>query len=199
MNGLSTAPWIAAILVNSLDNIEFNNKSRGQAIRFITRTPQSAQSPRPETQYPWSKVLTEVGTRFSTQYPNLKRMSKLPSSGSNVKILTNQSHVHFEWYIKGPVSLKTFEVGLHIEKRNQELNQKILSTLMAHKNEFTKIIGENVFFGPYGTTGKPRNVATKICVTKKFSRINEELIDWAVQSMSKFYNYFNPILNETPL
>ena len=34
MNGLSTAPWVATILVRVFDNIDFNGKSRGQAIRM---------------------------------------------------------------------------------------------------------------------------------------------------------------------
>lgn len=34
MSGLSTAPWIASILVNTFENIEFNGKKKGQAIRM---------------------------------------------------------------------------------------------------------------------------------------------------------------------
>lgn len=35
MSGLATATWIAAILEKVFNNIEFNGKSRGQAIRLI--------------------------------------------------------------------------------------------------------------------------------------------------------------------
>lgn len=35
MSGLATATWIAAILVKVFDNIEFNGKAIGQAIRWI--------------------------------------------------------------------------------------------------------------------------------------------------------------------
>jgi hypothetical protein len=35
MNGLSTAPWIAAILVGAFDNIIFNEQMMGQAIKMI--------------------------------------------------------------------------------------------------------------------------------------------------------------------
>ena len=35
MNGLSTAPWIATILVKTFDNILFNEKKRGQAIMMV--------------------------------------------------------------------------------------------------------------------------------------------------------------------
>ena len=34
MNGLSTASWVATILVKTFDNIEFNGKKRGQAFRM---------------------------------------------------------------------------------------------------------------------------------------------------------------------
>lgn len=34
LNGISTAPWIATILVNVFDNIEYNGKKKGQAIRM---------------------------------------------------------------------------------------------------------------------------------------------------------------------
>lgn len=36
-NGLSTAPWFAAILVSAQIGIEFNGKSRGQKIRFMEK------------------------------------------------------------------------------------------------------------------------------------------------------------------
>ena len=32
MNGLSTAPWVAAILVNTFEDIIFNEKKKGQAL-----------------------------------------------------------------------------------------------------------------------------------------------------------------------
>lgn len=35
MNGLSTAPWVAAILVKAFDNIHFNGRIKGQAIRLL--------------------------------------------------------------------------------------------------------------------------------------------------------------------
>jgi hypothetical protein len=35
MNGLSTAPWVAAILVKAFDNIHFNSRIKGQAIRLL--------------------------------------------------------------------------------------------------------------------------------------------------------------------
>ena len=34
MNGTSTASWVATILVRVFDNIEFNGKLKGQAIRM---------------------------------------------------------------------------------------------------------------------------------------------------------------------
>lgn len=35
MNGTSTAPWIATILVGAYSEIEFNGKLKGQAIRMV--------------------------------------------------------------------------------------------------------------------------------------------------------------------
>lgn len=35
MNGLSTAPWIATILVNTFDDIVFNEKKKGQALMMV--------------------------------------------------------------------------------------------------------------------------------------------------------------------
>lgn len=35
MNGTSTAPWVAAILVGAFNNIEFNDKLKGQAVRMV--------------------------------------------------------------------------------------------------------------------------------------------------------------------
>lgn len=35
LNGLSTAPWIATILVSSFENIIFNEKKKGQAIKLV--------------------------------------------------------------------------------------------------------------------------------------------------------------------
>ena len=125
MNGLSTATWIAAILVYSLDEIIFNKKSRGQAIRYDYD--QKSEHDGLLSKYPWALYLMEIGEEFKKRYyPNLTKMSNLPKKGPNVKIQTNQRNVHFEWFIRS----KVLEVGLHIENRtNKEWNYLLLDKL----------------------------------------------------------------------
>jgi len=38
LKGLSTATWVAAILVNDFDNIEFNDRNMGKALRMIDKS-----------------------------------------------------------------------------------------------------------------------------------------------------------------
>ena len=196
MNALSTATWVAAILVYSQDEIEFNGKSRGQAIKFKLETKKTNQYLENDTKYPWALQLMEIGEKFKEQYPKLSKMSDLPKRGSNVKIHTNKKNIHFEWYIRGRSTKKVFEIGVHIEsKTNKEWNYQVLNSLKKHQNTFENIIGTSVFHGPHSNKGYPYNLYTRISIERPFSIINTELKQWALDSMKKFYDYYTPIIN----
>jgi len=146
--------------------------------------------------YKWALPLAKVGEQFKEFYPKLTKMSRLPKKGPNVKILTDISHVHFEWYVRGPSNHKVLEVGVHIERgKNVEWNNSMLNRLKQNQSEFDEIIDEAVFYGAHNDTGIPRKYATRISVEQEFSIFTEDLITWAVQSMRKFYDYWNPIIS----
>jgi len=145
--------------------------------------------------YKWALPLAKIGEQFKEHYPNLTRMSRLPKKGPNVKILTAQSHVHFEWYIRGPSREKVLETGIHIERgKNIEWNNEMLNKFRIYECEFEEILGEKVFYGPHHDTGVPRKYATRISVERTFKNIDEDLMNWAVNTMRKFYDFFNPII-----
>jgi len=196
MNALSTATWVAAILVYSHNEIEFNRKSRGQAIKYKLEPKKTKQYLEIDSKYPWALQLMEIGEKFKEQYPKLSKMSDLPKRGSNVKIHTTKENIHFEWYIRGPPKNKVFEIGVHIEsKTNKEWNYQILNSLKTHQNNFENIIGSPVFHGSHSNTGNPYNRYTRISIERPFSIIDTELKKWAFDSMKKFYDYYTPIIN----
>lgn len=146
--------------------------------------------------YKWALPLAKIGEQFKEHYPDLTRMSRLPKKGPNVKILTDLNHVHFEWYIRGPLNNKVLEVGLHIERgKDVDWNNEMLNKFRQYKDEFVEILGEKVFYGPHHDKGVPRKFATRISVERPFSIVDEDLMTWAVHVMRKFYDFFNPIIS----
>lgn len=195
-NSLSTATWVAAILVHSCNSIEFNEKSRDQAIRYTPKEPKKKDLSNHYSKYPWSRSLEKIGNRFKDFYPYCN-MSQLPSAGSNVKIHTDIENIHFEWWIRGPTSNKIIEVGLHIEKQGDEpWNQKILDHLKKHKAEFEEIIDEPVIYSSHVSGRKRFKDYKRISVEKEFNKIDEETFNWAIDKMKKFYKFYNPILSK---
>jgi hypothetical protein len=144
----------------------------------------------------WSPPLAIIGEQFKQYYPNLTKMSRLPKKGPNVKILTDISYMHFEWYVRGPSNQKVLEVGLHIERKKESgWNHTILYKLKQHKSNFDNIMETPVFYGAHHDRGNPRKYATRISIEREFSNFTDDLTKWAVQSMRFFYDYWNPIIS----
>lgn len=147
--------------------------------------------------YKWALPLSKVGEQFKEIYPGLTSMSRLPKKGPNVKIMTDISHVHFEWYVRGPIYQKSLEVGLHIEHRTDiGWNSHMLEQLKQYRSQFDEIMGEPVFYGPHHDKGIPRKNANRISIERSFTNFDKKLVGWAVERMRKFYDFWNPIISD---
>ena len=133
-----------------------------------------------------TQFLQEVRERFADKKPEVKcskvykRFCKIPIKG--------HKNVHTEWRFPGGHSLG---VELHLERANSKENLRLLKELKPIKTELERRIGEQLSFQfPWYKKW------ARIYALKEPLELTEELKEWAVDTMVKFYEVFKPLLDE---
>jgi len=102
--------------------------------------------------------------------------------------------IHFEWLFHGREPNKTLGVELHFEDRNEKRNLTLLKYFESKKRELGDKIGQKPIFEKWTETW------TRIYITKPVGTLengirNEDIKQWAVDIMKKFYEFFKPELD----
>lgn len=103
------------------------------------------------------------------------------------QISTSLDDTHFEWGFHGR-GRSSFWVELHFESSKQ-LNFDRISELENKKMVLSQQLGSDLIFDK-----KWRNNWTRIYIEYSPGRMTDELKEWAVENMVKFYEVFNPLL-----
>lgn len=113
-----------------------------------------------------------------------------PKPQSNFQVSTDISGIHFEWAFHGrPRS--SFGVELHFEKGNKTENLRYINALREFKNELEGELGEEIIFQQdWG------NRWARLYVEKEEGKMTDELKTWAIEKMTKMYNFLQPKLEE---
>ncbi len=111
-----------------------------------------------------------------------------PKPQSNYQILTDITGIHFEWAFHGrPRS--SFGVELHFEKGSKTENLLYINALKEFKDKLEGVLGEEIIFQE--DWGKRW---ARLYVEKEEGRMTDELKAWAVEKMTKMYNFLQPKL-----
>jgi len=129
-------------------------------------------------------LLEEVRKCFTEKKPKVKPSKVFPGF---CYIPTEHKNIHTEWLYHGEQKLG---VELHIERANREENSRLLGKIQENKTELEKSIGEQLIFDYQWLKKKARIYAVKE------TKSTEELKQWAVETMVKFYGVFNSLLDE---
>jgi hypothetical protein len=142
-----------------------------------------------------TKTLTRSQQEYLTFYTDLIEMLRTkipltlapPKPQSYYKIQTGIGGIHYEWGFHGR-GRSSFGVELHFES-SKKLNYERIMKLEALREVFSEQIGEELVFqkewGKYWS---------RIFLEYPSGRMTEELKEWAIDRMFKFYNTFQPIL-----
>ena len=132
------------------------------------------------------RFLEEVRKQFAEKKPTVK-CSKVYKGYCYIPI-KNHKGVHTEWLFWDESGLR---VELHLEKDSREGNLNLFNKLKPLGTELQSDIGEPLVFDD-----KWRKKWARIYTVKKPVELTEEVKDWAVETMIKFYDVFEPLLDE---
>jgi hypothetical protein len=118
---------------------------------------------------------------FNKQRPGVTR--RRPSKDSWLGLPVGLGRAHLEWSLHGrdPQS-RWFEVGFHLEHTETAKNLSALEWLRAQREKLEGVVGEELQFEEWGE--RWARVYARLDATE----IDENLEQWAVQAMVRFYD-----------
>jgi hypothetical protein len=132
--------------------------------------------------------LEEVRKRLIKRKPEMKprKVSKNHFCAIPIK---GHKGIHTEWTLwrKGEIGIE-----LHLEREDRKENIRLLNEIRKSKDEFEKSIGEELIFDSHWHGRR----WTRVYMLKPSEGLTEDLKEWAVQTMIKFYEVFKPLLDE---
>ena len=138
----------------------------------------------------YKEFFGEILSRLKKEEPSIAIRPARPKYFCQLPI--GRGNIHFEWAFHRKPK-RWFEVGLHFERGSEEENRKLFASFEKIKDELQRELKdmELVFECPWGTSG-----AARIYIANQKTEMDEELKNWAVETMLKFYRVFKPRLDK---
>ncbi len=134
---------------------------------------------------PKIEFLEELRKRFAENKPEFKP-SKAFRDFCYIPIAGHRD-IHTEWLFWGDEGLG---VELHLQRASREENSRLLRELRANSAELEKKIGESLAFEFW------RRKWARVYTLREPIQLTEELKQWAVDTMVRFYEAFKPLLDK---
>jgi len=142
-----------------------------------------------QTQIEYQDFYGELLADLKEKLPGITKQKAYPQNWLEVPV--GHGGIHLEWAFHGVGKRDRFEVGLHFERQSQEENKQIFDFFKDQEDTLRKDLeGDIQFQFPWG---KRR---ARLYVIKNEGEMTEELKDWAVATMVKFYNVLKPKLED---
>lgn len=139
-----------------------------------------------ETQEKYLKFFSDILSKFK----EIKQGStERRATGNNwLQIPSGFGSIHFEWMFRGKDPKKVLEVGLHFENKDETVNERLLAYFKSKEDDLKNKI-EGLKFGKIGNKWRKIYVE-KIVGNLDNALVSDEIKDWAVDMMVKFYEVF---------
>lgn len=141
-----------------------------------------------ETQEKYLRFFSEVLSSFKERKPGVTE--RRATTDSWLQIPAGFSSVHFEWLFRGREPNKILEVGLHFEDKKEDFNQMLRDYFKSKESVLKKELEvEDLKFGKLGSKWRKIYVE-KIVGSLDKALESDEIKEWAVRMMIKFYEIF---------
>ena len=137
----------------------------------------------------WTNLLRE----FKERNPGITRAKTGKQTWVSIGI--GIGGIHLEWSFYGGYQKPNswMETGIHFEKNNKEFNHSITEYFENKRQELEKKIGDKLYFQKeWLKNGK----WSKIFAKKDAEVITNDLKEWLLEKMRKFYDVFKPMVEE---
>ena len=142
-----------------------------------------------QTQMEYQNFYSELLAKLRERLPGITRQKAYHQNFLGVPI--GYSGIHLEWAFHGVGRRDSFEVGLHFERQSQEENKRLFDFFKEKEGVLKKELDEDIQFQfPWGKRW------ARMYVIKNEGEMTDELKDWAVATMVKFYNVLKPKLDD---
>jgi hypothetical protein len=141
------------------------------------------------TQIEYQNFYGELLANLRERLPGITQQKAPPQN--LLKVPVGHSGVHLEWAFHGVGRRDSFEVGLHFERQSQDENKQLFDFFKKQEDVFKEELAEDIQYQfPWGKRW------ARLYVVKNEGEMTEELKEWAVATMVKFYNVLKPKLDE---
>lgn len=142
-----------------------------------------------QTEIEYQNFYSELLAKLREILPEITKQKANPRY--KLEVPMEHSRIHLEWAFHGPgkKGRDSFEVGLHFERQSQEENKRLLDFFKEQEDILKKELDENIQF----SEEKRR---ARMYVIKNEGEMTDELKDWAVATMVKFYKVLKPKLDD---
>jgi len=142
-----------------------------------------------QTQMEYQNFYSDLLAKLREILPEITKQKAYPQNWLEVPI--GHSGIHLEWAFHGVGRRDSFEVGLHFERQLQEENKRLFDFFKEKEDVLKKEVDEDIQFQfPWGKR------SARLYVIKNEGEMTDELKDWAIATIVKFYNVLKPKLDD---
>jgi len=183
--------WLIEVLKFEKDGKTFIMFNEDEEIGFYKSEAAPIKRKGKGTGENYVKIFKELLKRFKTARPGVtdKKSRSTPHLGVPLGI----GKFHVEWLFKGREPKKELEVGLHFEKNDGLINHLIFDFFKSKKSELEELFQDDeiIFEKHWYKNG----IWSKIYIMKEIETLedflnNNELKDWAVDNLLKFFDFY---------
>jgi hypothetical protein len=142
----------------------------------------------------YRRFFGEVLEHFKQELPGVT--SRSAGGDSWLTIPAGHSDIEFLWHFKGDPGDKELHVVMNFQFDDSARNEELLDTMLAAIEDRSLDVPEEIHSEEYGSSGY-----TRLYVKREVGRLddaleNEELKEWAVDSLVEFHEQLTPVLDE---
>ena len=181
--------WLVEVLKFEKDGKTFITFNKDEDLSFDEN--EAAPIKRKGKGEKYVKIFRELLERFKAARPGITE--KKPRITTHLGVPLGIGKFHVEWLFRGREPKKELEVGFHFEKNDGLINHLIFDFFKSKKSELEELFQDDEII--FQKQWYKKGIWSKIYIMKEIETLedflnNNELKDWAVDNLLKFFDFY---------